>query len=698
MLKGLLSTLSILAVFLASTGAAIADPPANDAFAAATPLALGQQFSSVNLDATAEPGEPTTGPVISGSCTLITESPNCATTVWYTVDAAASEEITVETCDLGTDVDSILAVYSGAAIGSLTEIGSNDDACAGGYGPHGSRVSFAAVAGTQYHVRVGGFRGDMGSFYLRAYSGPAQPRTEPDTGIERSNSFAEQVTNLGAGFGVLSGPRHSASFPLYSSKADASFECALDGAPFAACSSPVSYEGLAPGSSHVLQARASSGGATDLTPLVERFTIDTAAPETALTSGPQGDTASQTAQWTASGSVRNNSSQGFVCGLDGIPSGSCEADPQFENLCQGPHSFHSAAWSRGANLDPTPTTAQINVTTGPACTAPTLGEPTATETLATRAGIQFPYDDKGAGGTLHVDYGTTTTYGSTERNQGAGPSTGGDTSGFGLRYLSPNTTYHYRVTLTTPFGSASTPDHVFTTSAPEVPLPVIANDSSTATGIAARITGTIDPGGVEVFFGALIAADGPVTGASPFFEGRPAIPFTAAGPQPVAVQVVDLEPGTTYRYRLTAGQSGAKGNEVLGPEGTFTTPAPPKSAAVPPAAVVVTKKPHFKLSKKLVSFGKLTRSSKRLKVKVRGLPVNTVIKLKLGAGKAVVKARKKAGKNGVTKFNSALPRKFRKALNSANVKLVKLTVTAAPPGDSASKVKLKQKLKAPKKH
>jgi hypothetical protein len=592
-------------------------------------------------------------------------------------------------------VDSVLAVYSGATIGSLVAIGSNDDACAGGYGGHGSRVSFAALAGTQYHVRVAGYRGDMGSFYVRAYSGPAQTRPEPDTGIERSNSLAEQIATDGNGFGVLSGPRHTASFPLYSSKPDASFECALDGAAFAACSSPASYAGLAPGSSHVFQARASSGGATDPTPLIERFTIDTAAPETALVSGPQGDTASQTAKWIVSNSVRNNSSGGFICGLDSARFGGCSADSEFEDLCQGPHTFDSAAWSRGANLDPTPVTAQINVTSGPLCTAPTLGEPTATGIRATRAGVDFPYEDKGAGGTLHIDYGTTTAYGSTERDRAVGPTPAGDTNSFLLRYLTPNTTYHYRVTLTTPFGTASSPDQTLTTLAAEAPLPVVENGSLTVADFAARIAGTIDAGGLEAYFGARIAVNGPVTAGSPFFEGRPVIPSTAAGPQPIGVQVVDLEPGTTYRYRLAVEQSGAKGNEVLGPEGTFTTPAPPKPVLVAP--MPVTKKAHFKLSKKLVSFGKLTRRSKRLEVRVHGLPAGTVIKLKLGAGKAHLKARKKADKKGVAKFKLTLPRKFRAALSSAKVKLVRMTVIAAPPGDTASKVKLKQRLKAPPK-
>jgi hypothetical protein len=697
MFKGLLSALSLLLVLAFSTGVAAADPPANDDFAAAVPLALGQEISGVNLDATAEPGEPPTGPIVSGACDSIADGPNCSTTVWYTVESPASEQITVETCDLGTDVDSVLGVHSGPGFGSLTTIGFNDDDCVGGYGSHGSRVSFAAVAGTVYHVSVGGFSGDMGSLYVRAYSGPEQARPEPDTGIERSNSLAERIASDGSGFGVLSGPRHTASFPLYSSKADATFECALDGASFSACGSPVSYEGLAPSSAHVLRARAISGGATDPTPLVERFTIDTAAPDTALISGPQGDTASQTAKWSTANSVRNNSGSGFLCQLDGARLGSCGADPEFDNLCQGPHSFSSAAWSRGANLDPTPITAQINVTTGPLCTAPTLGEPTVTSTEATRATVKLPADTKGAAGTVRIQYGPTTDYGSTESDQILLPSPVPDSVFFSLRYLDPNTTYHYRAIITTPFGTVSGPDQTVTTTALKAPLPVVENGALSFGASAARIGGTIDGGGLDTYFGIRIAADGPVTAASSFVEGRPTILKTATGPQPIAVQVVDLEPGTTYRYRLAVEQGGGEANEVLGPEGSFTTPAPPKPAP-PVTAVAGVPKKHFKLSKKLVSFTKLTRNSKKIKVRVHGLPTGTVIKLKLNAGKGRLKGRKVAGKSGLVKFTPKLTRKFRKALQNPKTKLARLTLVASPPRDSASEVKLKQKLKAPRKH
>ncbi len=180
-------------------------------------------------------------------------------------------------------MDTVLGVYTGT-IGTLVKTDDDDDAtdCAGGYGSNGSRVTFAAVAGTEYKVDVTGFRADRGSFYLRAYAGGTQPRPTPDTGIDREDSFqVNRLVNIGIEEpGVLSGPRHSASFKLVSDSAGATFECALDGAAFSACTSPVAYEGLAPGSSHTFRARAIAAGSTDPTPIVERFTIDTTPPET----------------------------------------------------------------------------------------------------------------------------------------------------------------------------------------------------------------------------------------------------------------------------------------------------------------------------------------------------------------------------------------------------------------------------------
>jgi hypothetical protein len=570
---GVLAVLA-LAVSAAPVATAGAAAPSNDAFSAAAPLTAGQDISSATLDATVEPGEPNPASVSgSDACAAFSDGPQCGASIWYTFTPATSGTVTIETCDRGTDLDTVLGVYTGATISAAGLVGANDDTtgCGGGFGANGSRVTFSATVGTTYHVDVSGFRGEMGSFYLRAYSGPGVARPDPDTAILRTSSFAAAANTRG-GTSVLSGLRHTASFSFVSTPLGAAFECSLDGAAFAGCSSPLSFEGLTSGD-HTFAVRASAGGATDPTPVIERFTIDTAPPETSLLGGPSGDTASSTAQWLLASSKRNGQGFNFACHFDGQDRGNCAFNQTFTSLCKGPHTFDAAAWDRAANLDATPVNASINVTTGTACAPPTVGATTATTPNPTTADIVFPLDNKGAGATVRVEYGKTTAYGQ-EVTFPSGPS-GPGSAGPRLHFMDPGTLYHYRVTITTPFGTQSTADQTVTTSAlGGTTLPAVqAGDPVAVEHNAARLPVTIDPAGVNTTYAALVEPAGhPVTNGSPTIPGDGTIPGTSTGPQAGGVSVLELEPGKSYDYRILARHQGSDQNEVLGPTRTFTTP------------------------------------------------------------------------------------------------------------------------------
>ena len=569
-------------------------------------------LSASNVDATVETGEPDpTGFAASDTCADIAAGANCGTSVWYTFQPASSGQYTIGICDGGTDVYGIVGVYTGA-LGSLTQIGASGQGqqCASiGNNLAGTQVTFAATAGTEYHVDVTGHGGAQGSFYLKAYSGPAQAPTSPDTAVDQRASFASAVNALSAGL-VTSGPRRSGSFALLSDTPGARFECALDGAPFAACDSSVSYDDLAPGSSHEFRARAVAGGVADSTPAIARFTIDSTPPDTALLSGPTGPLASQTATWTIGGSERYNRGV-FACGLDSMPAVACSNPQPFEQLCAGPHSFHAAALDYAANVDPTPLNAAIQVTTGTACAAPSVSPSSSTVPTATGALLFIPYDDKGAGGRLHVEYGPTTAYGMETQDTRIGPGPATETK-LSVLYMAPNTLTHYRVTITTPFGSATTGDQTLTTKPPEGALPKIANVTPRVTGQhAASLPATIDPGGVATNYRLLIAAGAPATGASAAIENAATV--SGPGPQPALANVVDLDPATTYHYRFAVEQQSGGAN-VLGPEGTFTTPPYPVARPSTP------QKARFKLRRENISLGQLTRRSERLKAKLHGLP------------------------------------------------------------------------------
>lgn len=62
----------------------------------------------------------------------------------------------------------------------------------------------------------------------------------------------------------------------------ATFECSLDGEPFAACTAPYTSPILDPGA-HTFDVRASNANGTDATPATRSFTVDRVAPTTAIT-------------------------------------------------------------------------------------------------------------------------------------------------------------------------------------------------------------------------------------------------------------------------------------------------------------------------------------------------------------------------------------------------------------------------------
>jgi hypothetical protein len=560
-----------LIFFVFGLSAAQAAPPINDDFSSAVPLAVGEEISSSNLEATAEPGEPDTAEAAKHvECAALSGGSDCASSVWYVFAPAVAGQYTIETCDLGTDLDPAIGVFTGAALGVAAEIAGSDDAsdCAGGLRENGSRVTFAAEPGTTYRVAVVGFHGDQGSFYLRAYAGGPRQRPEPDTGIEREeSSFVENLLPTSLRAGVVSGPRHSAAFALVSSEPGAPYECALDGEAFSPCASPISYSGLEAGSAHVFAARAVVPGVADPTPAVQRFSIDSTPPETSLISGPQGDTANPSAVWQVASSERNPGRYGYLCAIDGAVMDECTRTFGETFLCRGTHTFRSAAVDSAGNLDPSPVSGQITLTSGPACAPPTLGEIAARNVSPTSAEVAVAYQNQGPRGAIRFEYGTTAAYGSSLRPQTALSSGAGFAVGV-LRFLAPGTTYHYRVTISTPLGTTASTDRTLTTSPLTGTLPSVLVGEPSVVEHAAAIPVTIDPQGVDTHYEMRISKSGSTEVAT---IGNGEVP-AAASAQPGRIEVVDLDPCTTYRYRIVASHRGSDENEVAGPEGTFTTP------------------------------------------------------------------------------------------------------------------------------
>ena len=117
-------------------------PPANDSFANGAILTGSKgQVSSSNLGATGEPGEPSHATSAGGH------------SVWFNWTPPVSGQVTFDT--FGPHFDSVLAAYIGTAVDALTPVAVNDDVAVGVV--QVSRLSFAAAAGTTYHIAVDGW-------------------------------------------------------------------------------------------------------------------------------------------------------------------------------------------------------------------------------------------------------------------------------------------------------------------------------------------------------------------------------------------------------------------------------------------------------------------------------------------------------------------------------------------------------------
>lgn len=123
--------------------------PPNDDFEASDPLGGSSgQVSGTSVGATKQSGEPNHAGLSGG------------TSVWYRWTAPSSGTVSLSTS--GSNFDTILAVYTGGVISSLSPVASNDDASGG----LTSAVSFAATAGVTYQIAVDGYSAASGSVVL----------------------------------------------------------------------------------------------------------------------------------------------------------------------------------------------------------------------------------------------------------------------------------------------------------------------------------------------------------------------------------------------------------------------------------------------------------------------------------------------------------------------------------------------------
>lgn len=129
-----------------------------------------------------------------------------------------------------------------------------------------SRTCRAGSAGAQtVRGRISDKDGGSQEYAATVTVTPPPPRdlTPPDTSVPSG----PEGTVKSAG----------ATFDFASTEPDSTFECSLDGSPFADCASPWTYNQLAQGG-HTFKVRALTGAGPDPTPASGSFTVDTAGP------------------------------------------------------------------------------------------------------------------------------------------------------------------------------------------------------------------------------------------------------------------------------------------------------------------------------------------------------------------------------------------------------------------------------------
>jgi hypothetical protein len=169
--------------------------------------------------------------------------------------------------------------------------------------------------------------------------------TPPDSSIEAAPNDPSGVASASFSFSGDDG----------SGTGVAGFECELDGAGFAPCTSPRAYASL-PDGSHTFEVRAHDGvGNTDATPATVEWTVDTTAPETTIDAAPADPSGVASASFSFSGGDGSGTGiAGFDCQLDGAGFAPCTSPQVYASLPDGSHTFEVRARDAAGNVDPTP--------------------------------------------------------------------------------------------------------------------------------------------------------------------------------------------------------------------------------------------------------------------------------------------------------------------------------------------------------
>jgi outer membrane protein OmpA-like peptidoglycan-associated protein len=174
------------------------------------------------------------------------------------------------------------------------------------------------------------------------------------------------------------------------------YECRLDGGAWATCTSPRNLSGLADGS-HTFDVRAVFGGLSDPTPESVTWVVDTAAPDTTISSTPPSLSASRSASLPFTGSDGSGTGvASYECQIDGGLWIVCTSPMSLTSLTDGAHTFRVRAIDNVGLVDPTP--ASYSWTVDASAPDTTITSAPAAQVATSSASIAFTGTDGSGSG------------------------------------------------------------------------------------------------------------------------------------------------------------------------------------------------------------------------------------------------------------------------------------------------------------
>jgi hypothetical protein len=215
---------------------------------------------------------------------------------------------------------------------------------------------FANAAAGNFHQLGGSPTRNAGT--TTASNGPLDIDREPRNQESAPDIGADEFDVIAPNTSITSGPSGPTSDPTptftFSSNQLGTFQCAVDGGAFGACSGPGSSHAtgeLADGA-HTFRARAIDvSNNLDPSPAQRSFTVDTSAPDTAIDKGPKKKTRKRKAKFRFSS---DDPSATFECKLDKKDFESCTSPQKYKKLKRRKHTFEVHAIDAAGNVDATP--------------------------------------------------------------------------------------------------------------------------------------------------------------------------------------------------------------------------------------------------------------------------------------------------------------------------------------------------------